>query len=469
MPSARPSASPTAAPSTSPTDSPTATPSISPTGAPTRTPTTPAPTRDPWREAGEKGQYFNYRSLDSKGVKNWGNVQDAPESRYWKQFDEYIADSLQSNKCNSNSRRQSPIDVSFANARGQCFEYHQIRAKAGEYSIEENIVTKQILPSKLRFIYPQNYDKKASWATVNDVIKGPSADVPKGWGHQLPVTHVDIKVPSEHWMEGKQYIAEYQIFLIQNKEEKQRGAPAVTVLFDLHPENQKNKRFQILLDAFQDVYDRDMAQCRARRRRQRRLGAFFGGKRDVSEEEEDELDINRSTWLDEPWEEEDRFQRSLREAERRVQNVRKFNPWSSDIVRTLWFFGYEGSLTEPPCTEFIEWRILDTPALINRKQYWQLKVLLFDHVDKNCKKTSVHNQGSVARPIQPYNGRLVHRCMCRDFLGDRERAKLGTNRCPWKDRDQWGFSRQEYSLEWYDRTHPYDDPSEQPLTEWASF
>ena len=166
-------------------------------------------------------------------------------------------------------------------------------------------------------------------------------------GPQLPVTHVDIKVPSEHWMEGKQYLAEYQIFLIQNRD-KQRGAPAVSVLFDFHPQDEKNKRFQILLDAFQDVYDRDMAQCRAKRRRQRRLGALLG-KRGKSDD--DDLDANRSTWLDEPWDAEDRFQRALREAERRTQDIRKFNPWTSDIVRTLYFFGYEGSLTEPPCTE----------------------------------------------------------------------------------------------------------------------
>lgn len=152
-------------------------------------------------------------------------------------------------------------------------------------------------------------------------------------------------------MEGRQYIAEYQIFLIQNRAEKQRGAPAVSVLFDLHPQDEKNKRFQILLDAFQDVFDADMAQCRARRRRKRRLGALLG-KRGASEDED--LDPNRSTWLDEPDEEEDRFQRALREAKRRTQDdedIRKFNPWTSDIVRTLWFFGYEGSLTEPPCTE----------------------------------------------------------------------------------------------------------------------
>ena len=24
----------------------------------------------------------------------------------------------------------------------------------------------------------------------------------QGWGHQLPVTHVDLKMPSEHWFEG---------------------------------------------------------------------------------------------------------------------------------------------------------------------------------------------------------------------------------------------------------------------------
>ena len=85
--------------------------------------------------------------------------------------------------CNSNSRRQSPIDVSFDKSNGQCFEYHQIRSKPGEYSIEQSIVKKQILPSKLRFTYPRNWgDKKADWATTNDAIKGPSADMPKGWG-----------------------------------------------------------------------------------------------------------------------------------------------------------------------------------------------------------------------------------------------------------------------------------------------
>ena len=197
MPSASPSAAPTGLPSPSPSASPTSTPSasptafpaVSPTPAPSVTPTisTPEPTRDPWRgseptPSNAPSAYFNYNPWNSRGIKNWGNVKDPPEEKYWKEFDEYISLSLDNNKCNSNSRRQSPIDVRFDKANGQCFEYHQIRSKPGEYSIEQSIVEKQILPSKLRFVYPFSFDKTAAWATSNDAIKGPSADMPKGWG-----------------------------------------------------------------------------------------------------------------------------------------------------------------------------------------------------------------------------------------------------------------------------------------------
>ena len=197
MPSASPSAAPTALPSVNPSAMPTSTPSTSPTDVPSASPTpapsatpsisTPEPTHDPWRgseptPSNAPSAYFNYNPWNSRGIKDWSDVQDPPEEKYWKEFDEYISLSLDNNKCNSNSRRQSPIDVRFDKANGQCFEYHQIRSKPGEYSIEQSIVEKQILPSKLRFIYPFSFDKTAAWATSNDSIKGPSADMPKGWG-----------------------------------------------------------------------------------------------------------------------------------------------------------------------------------------------------------------------------------------------------------------------------------------------
>lgn len=105
------------------------------------------------------------------------------------------------------------------------------------------------------------------------------------------------------------------------------------MLFDLHPEDERNARFDILLDAFEDEYNADKAKCENRMRRQRRLGALFG-----KSNQEDAVE-DQSTWLDEPEEEEEKFQRHLRKVKRKAQEYRKFNPWSSDIVRTLYFYG----------------------------------------------------------------------------------------------------------------------------------
>ena len=106
---------------------------------------------------------------------------------------------------------------------------------------------------------------------------------------------------------------------------------------------------------------------------------------------------------------------------------------------------------------------------VSRRQMFQMRKLLFHHRDpwRGCRRTSTHYDGSVARPLQPYNGRLVHRCMCRDFLGDREGKKLGLQRCPWKDRDQWGFDRNIYTKAWYDRTHAYETPAHQSCQVWG--
>jgi len=72
----------------------------------------------------------------------------------------------------------------------------------------------------------------------------------------------------------------------------------------------------------------------------------------------------------------------------------------------------------------------------------------------------------VARPLQPYNGRMVHRCMCRDFIADKQRKQLKVQRCNWKDRDQWGFDKNTFTQEWYTRTHQYETPDHQKCAVW---
>lgn len=64
------------------------------------------------------------------------------------------------------------------------------------------------------------------------------------------------------------------------------------------------------------------------------------------------------------------------------------------------------------------WWIADKPMKISLDQLDQMKLILFTNVNKFCKKTSIHYDQSVARPIQPTNKRKVYRCTEDDFGPD---------------------------------------------------
>jgi hypothetical protein len=286
----------------------------------------------PAQEDVEDG-YFDYNPSSPYGPAHWDKVRGlrTTEGQYWKRFQDILTVDLDDNVCGSGSRRQSPIDLRFADSRGQCFEYHEIRHRDGEFSVADPIVEASILPTRLRIVYPYEViddvdevnEENAFWTNVGfeedkeklkDGVKGPSADIPKGWGYQLPVTHVDIKVPSEHWMEGRQYAAEYQINLIQNRS-RSRGAPVISILIDEDDNDVDNRALQVVLDRFQKEYDADMAVCESRKRDLRRLDALLTADLDEVKERRRE----QSTWLDEPEEEQERFRSHLRRTQAAVQ------------------------------------------------------------------------------------------------------------------------------------------------------
>mmetsp|Transcript_25490 Transcript_25490/g.51898 ORF Transcript_25490/g.51898 Transcript_25490/m.51898 type:complete len:305 (+) Transcript_25490:1-915(+) len=277
--------------------------------------------------------------------------------------------------------------------------------------------------------------------------------MPKRWGYQIPVTHVDIKIPSEHYMDGKQYPMEYQINLIQNRLEKRRGAPIISVLFDLHFKDKDNNHIETLIEQFEKVSIKDMQECENSQRRKRKLDAEIFN---LFASEEDKEKVN--TLLDEPKEEETKFQSNLRAVRRQAQEnkYREWDPFHESIVRSVWFYGYEGSLTEPPCSEFVEWRIILEPALISKRQLAKLKDLLFNHVDENCQRTSVHSkEHGVARPLQPYNGHSLYTCTCLDFMDD-ESKDAGLKKCRFRDRADYGFDEDVYDEDWYESTHEWE-------------
>ena len=345
--------------------------------------------------------YFNYIPGSKYGPSSWGSLETKKlkERKYWKKYKKWLDVDLNENMCGSGSARQSPIDLSFGAVNAECLEYHEIKDRGGRYDLDdEYFVDFEIQDTKLRMKYAFDYDKHEAWNWG-----GPNADIPKGWGGQLPVLHIDFKVPSEHTMNGKRFAAEYQIHLLQNLPAK-RGAPVVSVLLDLHPEDKANNALQIVLDEFQAIWDKDKKKCKKQRRRT---------KRELGDQK--------------------RLGGARREQKRELRHGIRWNCFDKELMPSVWFYGYEGSLTEPPCSEFVEYRIIDAPAYISQGQLDQMKELIFDHVDpkRKCRKAGavVNHNDSVARPIQPTLDRMIHKCYCRDFISDADRIWYGNNRC----------------------------------------
>lgn len=321
-----------------------------------------------------------------------------------------------------------------------------------------------MLPSKLRLTYTSN---------VTDNLKTPPlADFAHNWHGYIPVIHVDVKVPSEHTLCNKRYEGEYQIYYYHAN----RRQPIVQSIFiELHPSGREHLHFQKVINEWQAIHDLSLMECQERRRNVqeekeniiRRMADSVGGsvhRKDSSSWDQAEDDSNKDTdqigerndFMDEPQGQHTIRQNMLRRARERVANPRfdfeygginernnrftrssptptpystspttkqpRWSPFQPRIINSIYFYGYQGSLTEPPCSEWVAWRVLDKPMQISRDQLEQLRDILFNQVDgSTCKRTSAHWKGSVARPIQGFGSQKLYKCSNDDYLADSEK------------------------------------------------
>jgi len=234
----------------------------------------------------------------------------------------------------------------------------------------------------------------------------PHADFPNGWGGFADVLHVDFKVKAEHRIEGEEFDAEMQIFHIHAG---RRRLPTQSVLIRAK-EGGYNPYFQLALDQFQFLYDVSKRQCTLEFRKERKLRAEVHDLLGVElQDGVDYTSLNSfSIDQDDP---------DLQEDDRDLQN-RSWDPHHPMLIPTIHFWRYDGSLTEPPCGEWVTWFVADKPMIIDFRQLEQLKTIQFTHYDQQCHQPSVHFEHSVARPIRPSAGRAVWKCTAADFGPD---------------------------------------------------
>ena len=276
---------------------------------------------------------------------------------------------------------------------------------------DDDAYEKQILPHKLSIVAKRRpcvdpiRDDGRGTGPCEGSLRPPMVDYPKyaSFGSAYSdMHHMDIKIPGEHTFEGKRYDAEFQIFhthhtiaRINSIAIPVRGVPGGY-----------NEEFQWILDEFQNVYDQHQAECEASRR-------------NLRQQQQSQLEPPSLT-------------NDMANDSRELFNIHlfKFNPYSDSLMPGMWFYRYDGSITEPPCRE-LTWWVMDEPATISLEQLDQLKRLLFTHVDSNCHPTSVHNSDQMSvRPIQPLGeDRVIQYCPAGSFKSDIEKGRKPAKRC----------------------------------------
>ena len=247
----------------------------------------------------------------------------------------------------------------------------------------------------------------------------PIADYPKYSSVITPYSdllHWDVKIPSEHTIEGEIFDGEIQMF------HTHYGGRVSSIGIPIRAtEDGYNPDMQDIIDQFQLVYDEHEFNCLNDSGR-RHLRNNDKQQRRAREMLRDLVHANTTTATVTPEE-------TLKIRKRQLQSM-KFDPYSESFMRDIFFYRYDGSITEPPCLT-ITWWVMIHPMIISFEQLFQLKMLLFTHIDEDCTPTSVHNEDQeVTRPIFPLgDDRDIQRCEPGDFVDDVAKGRGEGNQC----------------------------------------
>ena len=409
LPSLEPTNKPSNNPSPTPTIIPSYLPSLEPSSSnPTLLPTTPLPSSQPTSSSyptsttspsdvplfqshdkpiDPDSTYFNYNIGDLEyGPSNWENVTVLNSTEnYWHEF------GFIENMCGAGA--QSPVNLCTEPIR-HCLEEHEFRSRPGDYTMDSNWTDKQILPNKLRVVMARRQ---------GDEPDPPHTDF-SGVGYKaLDLLNIDIKFPSEHTLCGRVYDGEMQYFFFHPVRKALIG---IAWLFKADEVNATNDHMQILIDEFQQIYEFNQDACYRNQIEQKHSNQTLQHGRSFKEQP---IGIN------------DFIHRSLKK-------VKSWDPFHSDIQKTVHFWGYTGSLTEPPCTDSVLWRVMDVPVKISFEQLYQMQNILFNNIDnETCTFTSNHFNGRVARPVS--NALRYYKCTRSDYVSDDERNVCGDSGC----------------------------------------
>jgi carbonic anhydrase len=301
--------------------------------------------------------------------------------------------------------------------------------QCGEGSLSSDEYERQILPHKLSLKMPRRKCLVMNETACTD-IRPPMADFPRyssTASSYSDLMNYDIKIPGEHTLEGESFDAEIQMLHVHPGSVPRMGSIGIPVR--AVGDEGYNSEFQNVVNQFQLLYDSHVATCGRRQLRQQQKQQ----KADAATAKKSML-RKLVEWLVPSPAEVAELDEEEEDDARELQTSRpnKFDPYQEALMPTMWFYRYDGSITEPPCKD-ITWWVMMEPMIISVRQLDQLKLILFSNVDPNdnCRKTSVHNRDqSVARPLYDLGSdREIQKCEEGYFTSDISKGRPEGNQC----------------------------------------
>jgi len=358
---------------------------------------------------------------------------------------------IERNECNSD-RRSSPVNL---RANEICEDEHEIltRKRLRNDCLFEDVEW-SIHPGTLRGSFPK----------TDDYCNRPSIDMPNGYPHRWIMQFMEVHVRSEHMLDGRRYDGELQMFHLGLLNHNYAAAMVSTLIDATATEDEE--MFQELLDGWQKAADRMTGSCGSRGYMQDGGNATYTGNRtsdgtmtDDNLRRERRMKKNKkkknhhkddiynddlyygkmyhpkygddgppvlTDWYKNMTKSQQNttsppklHRRLAFPAEHNDPNrAPRHKPWPYIMWPTIHYYRYRGSLTTPPCSEMVHWRVFDEPMRISRRQYRQLVNLVNSYVDpRTCEGGSITSlKGENYRPLQELDrDRSVTHCTDLDF------------------------------------------------------
>ena len=391
---------------------------------------------------------YSYDPLSPVGPSRWSQIPNAADLS---PYAAYPTLDLEGNECAS-TYRPSPLHIRPTPDRpfADCIDRHEMLTRQIDptLSCTPFDATFSITPHTLKMSFPSSDDP------LQNGCFRPRINLSGNFPDEFVFGWLEVHARSDHVVDGKRYDAEIQMVHLGQEEDDYMVA-TVSVLVDATA-RRDHAEFQWMLDQWQSVANGMASACRevggSGGRKQRRTvatSAMMEGREERIERrrrhmEEHGADVIANLTLQS---EEDYarayFGRVDQNQEQQQQQHRRaqygedscradprghgcpgYGKRRKSFPHTLWptiyYFGYRGSITAPPCSDIVNWRILDVPLEISKRQYQQLTTLMDSSRDDSCDETNaggskLDRHGENYQPLREQGAIDIFHCTPDDF------------------------------------------------------